>query len=155
MSISRAQKMYNILPSLSTYYKYWSKHFKLQGKIPLCQSCCECCQNFEAVIEEMYKYMVGILCTLADSVDSSMCQYDTYFPKMQCILQKCENCSIAKLKNKLLQQNKDKLKDNWKWFLVKQWAIKTQIKNEERSSYLAWDHLWLSSYEQILDLYLK
>ena len=48
--------------------------------------CCEHCQNFEAVIHEMAKYMIGIPCTLADCVDSSMCPYNSYFPKMDCVL---------------------------------------------------------------------
>ena len=51
------------------------------------RSCCEHCQNFEAVIHEMAKYMIGIPCTLADCVDSSMCPYNSYFPKMDCVLQ--------------------------------------------------------------------
>ena len=65
-SISKAQKMYNVLPnctckiSLSTYYKYRPRRFKLQGKIPFCQSCCECCQNFEVVIEKICTFMAGI-----------------------------------------------------------------------------------------------
>ena len=80
-SVIRAQKMYNMLPSctckvsLSTYYKYQPKKFCLQGRIPFQQSCCERCQNFEALIDEMSKYMVGILCTLANCVDSSVCVY--------------------------------------------------------------------------------
>ena len=46
-SVICAQKMYNMLPSctskvsLSTYYKYRPKKFRLQGRIPFQQSCCE------------------------------------------------------------------------------------------------------------------
>ena len=83
-----------------------------------------------------------------------MWQYDTYFLQMPCILQTCPNCGIEKLKKKLLQQNKIKLKGKHKRFLVKQWATKSEIKNGERSNYLAWDHLQLS-FENILDLYLN
>ena len=91
-SIGRAHKMYNVLPSctrkisLSTYYRYRPKKFKLQGKIHFHQSCCEHCQNFEAVIDEMSKFMSGIPRNLADCIDSSMCKYDTYFPPKPCIL---------------------------------------------------------------------
>ena len=90
--VFHAQKMYNMLHStthkisLSMYYKYHPKQFHLQGKIPFRQSCCEHCQNFEAVIVEMSKYIIGIPCTLADCIDSSMCPYSSYFPKLECVL---------------------------------------------------------------------
>ena len=125
-SVLRSQKMYNMLHtttrkiSLSTYYKYRPKKFCLQGKIPFRQSCCEHCQNFEAVIDEMAKYMIGIPCTLADCVDSSMCPYNSYFPKMDCVLQICKNCGPLKLKAKIKTYNKCKMKDCRKQFLVKQ-----------------------------------
>ena len=159
-SIGRAHKMYNVLPSctrklsLSTYYKYRPKKFKVQGKIPFHQSCCKHCQNFEAVIDEMSKFMSGIPRNLADCIDSSMCKYDTYFPPMPCILRTCQNCGIQRLSTKLIQQNKAKLQDKCKRFFVKQWTTKNEMKNGERSSYLAWDHLRLS-FKGILDLYLK
>ena len=98
--------------------------------------------------------MVGVPHTLRDCTDSSMCQYDSYFPKIQCILQTCPNCGVEKLKEKLTQLNKSKMKDKHKHFLVKQWSTKSEIKYGERSSYLAWEHLQLS-FDTILDLYLK
>ena len=98
----------------------------------------------------MAKYMIGIPCTLADCVDSSMCPYNSYFPKMDCVLQICKNCGTSKLKAKIKKYNKCKMKDCRKWFLVKQWSTKSESKNGERSSYLAWDHLRLS-FSDILD----
>ena len=83
-----------------------------------------------------------------------MCKYDTYFPPMPCILRTCQNCGIQRLSTKLIQQNKAKLQDKHKRFLVKQWTTKYEMKNGERSSYLAWDCLRLS-FKGILDLYLK
>ena len=90
-SMMRLQHMYNMLASttgkisVSTYYKYRPKNFKLQGRIPYCQSCCEKCQNFDAVVEESNKYVTGIPRTLADCVDTSFCDYNTFFPRTECI----------------------------------------------------------------------
>ena len=120
------------------YYKYHLKQFKLQGKIPVRQSCCEHCQNFKVVIEEMCMYMAGIPHTLGDCIDSSICPYITYFPKINCVLQTCPNCGITKLKDKLMKLNKGKMKDKCQQFLVKQWETRSEIKNGERSSYLVW-----------------
>ena len=98
--------------------------------------------------------MIGIPHTLADCVDSSMCPYNSYFPKMDCVLRICKNCGTSKLKAKIKKYNKCKMKDCRKWFLVKQWSTKSESQNGERSSYLAWDHLRLS-FSDILDLYIK
>ena len=87
-SIKRAQRMYNMLPSttqkisLSTYCKYRPKNFKLQGKIPFRQSYCERCQNFDNIVQEINKFMLGVPRTLADCVDSSLCDYNTFFPSI-------------------------------------------------------------------------
>ena len=122
----RSQQMYNMLAStmwkisLSTYYKYRPKNFKLQGKIPYCQSCCERCQNFEAGVKESSKYMAGIPRILADYVDTSLCDYNTFFPCMECILQNCECCCVEKLQIALKQLNHKKFKDKRKRFLVMQ-----------------------------------
>ena len=134
ISVFCAQKMYSMPPtttckiSLSTYYQYSPKKFHLQGKILFRQSCCEYCQNFEAVTDEMSKYMIGILRTLADCIDSSMCPYNSYFPKMDCVLRICKNCGTLKLKAKLKKDNKGKMKDCRKQFLVKQWSTKSLLK---------------------------
>ena len=91
-SMMRSQQMYNMLAStthkisVSAYYKYRPKNFKLPGKIPYSQSCCKKCQNFDAVVEESNKYMAGIPRTLVDCVDTSFCDYNTFFPQMECIL---------------------------------------------------------------------
>ena len=91
-SMMRSQCMYNMLASttwkisVATYYKYRPKNFKLQGKIPYCQSCCKKCQNFDVVVEESNKYMTGIPRTLADCVDTSFCDYNTFFLWIECIL---------------------------------------------------------------------
>ena len=51
-------------------------------------------------------------------------------------------------------ENKGKMKDCRKCFLVKQWATKSEIKDGVRTSYLAWHYLKLS-YSDILEMYLK
>ena len=90
-SMMKSQCMYNMLASTTwkisvvTYYKYRPKNFKLQGKIPYHQSCCKKCQNFDAVVKESSKYMTGIHRTLADCVDTSFCDYNTFFPQIECI----------------------------------------------------------------------
>ena len=116
-SIKRAQRMYNMLPSttwkisLSTYCKYRPKNFKLQGKIPFHQSYCERCQNFDNVVEEINKFMLGVPRTLADCVDSSLCDYNTFFPSINCILRNCNRCGTKKLKDSLEKQNIDRMKN--------------------------------------------
>ena len=54
----------------------------------------------------------------------------------------------------ITDQNKGKLTDGRKCFLVKQWATKSEMKDGERTSYLAWNHLRLS-YSDILEEYIK
>ena len=89
-SMMRSQCMCNMLASttwkisVSTYYKYRPKNFKLQGRIPYHQSCCKKCQNFDAVVGE--SNMTGIPRTLADCVDTSFYDYNTFFPQIECIL---------------------------------------------------------------------
>ena len=106
-SMAKIRTMYNLLHSttrkisLSTLYKYKPKSVKLQGRIPFRQSCCEVCQNFESVIEIASKHIDGIPGTLAKCVDSSMCEYNTYFCKIDCALRKCADCGTQKLKDKL------------------------------------------------------
>ena len=91
-SMSHTWKMYNLLVSttckiaFSTFRKYRPKEIKLQGKILFHQSCCEVCQNFECVIEQGSKYLQCIPRILDDCVDSSMCSYSGYFPKVACAL---------------------------------------------------------------------
>ena len=46
------------------------------------------------------------------------------------------------------------MKDGTKHFLVKQWATKSEIKDGERTSYLARNHLRLS-FSDILEEYMK
>ena len=157
-SIKRAQRMYNMLPSttqkisLSTYCKYRPKNFKLQGKIPFHQSCCERSQNFDNVVGEINKFMLGVPRTLADCVDSSLCDYNTFFPSINCILRNCNRCGTKKLKDSLeKQQNIYRMKDCRKRFLVKQWENKSKMKNGDRQTYMHWKYLCLN-YHGLLDL---
>ena len=85
-------KMYNLSEStkrkvsLSTFFQYRPKFVKLQGRIPLRQSCCECCLNFENVLQQASKYLKAIPQELNKAIDASMCSYDSYFPNIDCIL---------------------------------------------------------------------
>ena len=59
-SLSKNCKMYNLLPtttrkiSASTFRKYKPRYVKLQGKIPLRQSC-EVCQNFDFIVSHGFE----------------------------------------------------------------------------------------------------
>ena len=116
-SVSKAYKMYNLLPSMthkiaaSTYYKYKPKAIKLQGKIPFRQSCCEKCQNFENAMAEISKYLNGVPREVGDCVDSSLCAYEGFFPHISCILCTCNKCGIEKVKSKIMQLNESKIGD--------------------------------------------
>ena len=129
-SLSKSCKMYNLLPSTtrkisdSTFRKHKPKYVKLQGKIPLRQSCCEVCQNFEFVIGQASRYLNGVPRTIDDCIDSSMCVYTTYFPKINCALRTSNVCTIDLFKTRLENMNQDKFQDRRKRFLVKKWYNK-------------------------------
>ena len=105
-SLCKSCKMYNLLAkttrkvSESTFRKYKPKFIKLQGKIPYRQSCCEVCQNFEFLMASASKFLKGVPNTINGCIDSSMCSYTTYFPKISCALCDCQECGVDKLKNK-------------------------------------------------------
>ena len=90
--MKRCHNMYNLLDSttkkvsLSTFYQHKLKSVKLKGKIPLRQSCCEKCLNFENVIKDASKVLKGIPSDINACVDSSICAYEGYFPNITCIL---------------------------------------------------------------------
>ena len=124
-SLAKSCKMYNLLPSTtrkichSTFCKYKPKYVKLQGKIPLQQSCCEVCQNFEYVVGQASRYLDGVPTTIDSCIDSSMCAYTTYFPKIDCALCNCEECTLDNLKSRLETMNVEKLQDTRECFLIK------------------------------------
>ena len=147
-SLHKSCKMYNLLAkttrkvSESTFCKYKPKFIKLQGKIPYRQSCCEVCQNFEFLMASASKFLKGVPNTINACIDSSMCSYTTYFPKISCALRDCQECGVDKLKNKLLHLNADILEDNRKKFLIKQWETKRElIKGTGKYRiYMHWRH---------------
>ena len=91
-SLAKGCRMYNMMASTtqkisdSTFRKYKPKFVKLQGKILFRQSCCEVCQNFEYILNSASKYLKGVPSTIDSSIDSSMCKYETYFPRMSCAM---------------------------------------------------------------------
>ena len=60
-------------------YRLRPKQVKLQGSIPLRQTCWEKCLNFEMVAQEVVKYLEGASKDLQNSVDSTLCHYNTFF----------------------------------------------------------------------------
>ena len=137
MSVSKCAKMYNMLASTTskistaTFYKYKPKAVKLQGHIPLRESCCEKCQNFENVTNEAAKYLLSVPHDIGDVIDRTMCHYIGYFSKLPCILHTCDHCGQAKFQNKLVDLNRNKLSDTRKRCLVKIWITKTERKELE------------------------
>ena len=124
--------MYNLLESttrkisLSTFRKYRPKNIKLQGKIPFRQSCCKVCQNFKFVMDQASKYLNGVPRNLDNCIDSSLCEHDSYFSKLDCVSRTCDECGTEKLQEHLSRFNSNKLKDRRKCFLIKQWANKKE-----------------------------
>ena len=159
-NMKRCWNMYNLLDSttrkvsLSTFYWHKPKFIKLKRKIPLRQSCCEKCLNFENVIKDASKFLKGIPSDINACVDSTTCAYEGYFPKIACILWECEVCSLTKLKERLLDENNSKLDDTHKRFMIKEWVNKTREYNGKTQSYLHWD-VHRCTYSELIDLYIK
>ena len=161
-TLSKSCKMYNMLAnttrkiSTSTFRKYKPAFVKLQGKIPLRQSCCEVCQNFEYIVNTASKYLSGVPNSIDLCIDSSMCEYDNYFPKIDCAIRHCDECSIEKLKDKLTDLNAQLLTDQRKHFLVKQWETKREKipGSDKYRSFMHWRHDRLS-YKDLIEKYVK
>ena len=158
--MQRSLNMYNILQgtkrkvSLSTFYRYRPKFVKLQGCIPLRQSCCEKCLNFDNILKQASKYLCGIPEDLNEAIDISMCPYEGYFLNIDCVLCKCNECSIDAFKQKLLDSNESKLTDKCKCFLVKEWVTQTKENNGATQSYLHWK-VHHCSITDLIHMYIK
>ena len=161
-SLAKSCKMYNLLPSTtrkichSTFRKYKPKYVKLQGKIPLRQSCCEVCQNFEYVVGQASRYLDGVPTTIDSCIDSSMCAYTTYFPKIDCALRNCQECTLDNLKSRLETMNVEKLQDTRQCFLIKKWENKKEkiSGTDKNRTYMHWKHDRLS-YSGLLKEYVN
>ena len=129
-TLAKSCKMYNMLASTtrkicpSTFHKYKPASVKLQGKIPLWQSCCEVCQNFEFVLHSASKYLKGVPGSIDSCIDSSMCTYTTYFPKMCCAIRTCSECGVDKLELHLKELNAECIRDKRKRFSCKEMGNK-------------------------------
>ena len=143
-SLKHSARMYNLSQSTTqkistaTYCHYKPKAVKLRGQIPFRQSCCAWCQNFENVLTEASKYLSVIPSDVGEAIDKSMCEYSGYFPKLDCVIRKCDKCGTEAFKNLILQSNVAKMKDKRKRFLVKLWVTKTERKEGIAQSYLHW-----------------
>ena len=159
-SLAKSCRMYNLLASTtrkiceSTFRKYKPQSVKLQGKIPLRQSCCEVCQNFEFVLKSTSKYLKGVPSTIDGAVDSSMCSYDSYFPQISCALRDCSDCGVDILRLKLVNINDDLMEDERKKFLIKKWVTKRERVGDKYRSYMHWNHDRLT-YKELLEQYVK
>ena len=161
-SVWKSWNMYNLLESttrkisLSTFRKYRPKNIKLQGKIPFRQSCCEVCQNFEFVMDQASKYLNGVPRNVDNCIDSSLCEYNSYFPKLDCVLRNCDECGTEKLQEHLSRLNSNKLEDPRECFLIKQWANKKERipGTEKYRTYMHWNHVGLT-FRELLDTYVE
>ena len=114
-SMKKALNIYNISEatkrpiSLATLYCYQPKHVKLKGKIPLRQSCCKRCLNFDNIANQTSKYLSGTHKDLNEAIDATLCKYTSRFPNTECILCMCNQWGIDKLKENLHTQNAAKL----------------------------------------------
>ena len=161
-SLDKSCKMYNMLASTtrkicpSTFRKYKPDCVKLQGKIPLRQSCCEVCQNFEFIMNTASKYLKGVPGSIDGCIDSSMCTYSSYFPKMTCAMRNCTECGVDKLELELNNLNLNLLTDTRKRFLIKHWETKREKipGSDKYRSFMHWRHDRLS-YRELLQKYVK
>ena len=55
---------------------------EIAGKIPLHQSCCEKCLNFDNVSSVIAKYLQGTYKELNQAVDSMLSSYSGFFPNI-------------------------------------------------------------------------
>ena len=87
--------------------------------------------------------------TLGDCVDSSLCPYTSMFPKKECVFRTCPDCGVGKLKEKLIEQNSEKLHDIRKRFIVKQWCNKREQSTDKVRTFMHWRHDRFSYMELI------
>ena len=126
----------------------------MKGKIPLRQSCCEKCLNFDNVAKEAFTYLTGTSKDLHEAVDLTLCPYTGTYPKIECILCTCSECGTSKLKQSLIEKNSAKLQDTRQRFLIKQWVNKSREKNGVTQNFLQWDVDWYS-YAGLIDKYVE
>ena len=98
--------------------------------------------------------MSGIPEELNKAVDVSMCEYEGYFPNIDCVTHKCTDCNLDGFKHKLFEANTSKLDDQRKHFLVKEWITKTKETNGATQSYLHWK-VHHFSYSDLINMYVK
>ena len=159
-SPEKTLKMYNLLDSttrrisLSTLRNYKPKHIRLRGKIPLRQSCCEKCQNFENILEVGSKHLRNFPKTIEKAVTGSQCEYSKYFPAIQCAMRNCSVCGTQKSVDQIRSANRHLLHDRRKRVMVKQWKTmkETMSDNGKIKSYMHWKYHSLN-YEELLDMY--
>ena len=86
---------------------------------------------------------------LGGCVDRTLCDYHGYFPNLKCVIRKCKNCGSSKFLQQILESNADKLSDNRKHFLIKQWVTKIERKEgatqSEKCTYEELAH-WQSKF---------
>ena len=120
------------------------------------QSCCEVCQNFDFIVSQASRYLDGVPKTIDSCIDSSMCPYTTYFPKIDCALRTCEHCHLNQFRLRLENMNEEKLQDTRKRFLVKRWKTeKEKIPGSDKyKTFMHWTHDRLS-YSGLLEKYIN
>ena len=102
------------------------------------------------------KYLSGIPNNIDKCVDSSLCEYSSYFPKIDCALRRCKKCGVDKVENNLIDVNSAVIGDKHKRFLVKQWITKRE-KIPGTGNYRSYMHRKHDrlSYGDLLQKYVK
>ena len=124
----------------------------MQGNIPLRQSHCEKCLNFDHILKQASKYLCGIPEDLNKAIEISMCSYEGYFPNIHCVLHKCSDCSIDSLKQKLLDCNKSKLTDQQigDVLIVNDFAQNYLCLHQNEPQGMHWEHKQVSLHPTVV-----
>ena len=107
-------------------------------------------------MDQASKYLNGVPRNVDNCIDSSLCEYDSYFPKLDCVLRNCDECGTEKLQEHLCRLNSNKLEDPRERFLIKQWANKKERipGTEKYRTYMHWNHVRLT-FRELLDTYVE
>ena len=136
--------------ALSTFTRHRPKRVKLQGKIPIASSLCDCCTNFKLFGQALSGNGIkGIITGGRDAVRSTVCQYEHLtkdpdpakrvigkFGFRKCIFRSCAKCGVFLLRDKIKAANEmiddDRLVQWHEWKSVKKVKKGVEIKRVEK-----------------------
>ena len=125
-SLKQTLNMYHLLDktrrkiSLTTLRHYRSKYVKLRGQIPMRQSCCEVCTNFENILSKMSRHLKATPADIETACKWSLCETKEYFPSVKCALHECDKCGTQKVMDAIFHANAVAMKNKKIFVMVKQ-----------------------------------